>query len=165
MMRPRPPRRGGSALTESCDAPYPRTRPDHRYPAFESPMIRYALMALAALSLTAGIIGIFVPGLPTTVFVLIAGWAAGRSSPRFHAWLEQHPRFGPTLRNWRENGTVSRRAKWSATAMMSLSAVILFATTPKLWIAELATAIMLAVAIWLWMRPELPRQPPCPDRP
>ncbi|WP_020649208.1 YbaN family protein [Solimonas variicoloris] len=116
--------------------------------------MRYALLALAFLSLSLGIVGIFVPGLPTTVFVLIAGWAAARSSPRFHDWLENHPRFGPMLRNWRQTGAVSRRAKWSATAMMSLSAVILFATAPQLWIAELATAIMATVAVWLWLRPE-----------
>ncbi|MFT4047540.1 MAG: YbaN family protein [Solimonas sp.] len=117
-------------------------------------MARYALMLLAALSLALGIIGIFVPGLPTTVFVLIAGWAAARSSPHFHAWLENHPRFGPMLRHWRENGAVPRRAKWMATLTMSLSAVILFAVVRKLWIAELATACMAAVAVWLWLRPE-----------
>lgn len=116
--------------------------------------MRYALLALAVLSLALGIVGIFVPGLPTTVFVLIAGWAAARSSPRFHDWLENHPRFGPMLRNWRQTGAVSRRAKWGATAMMSLSATILFATAPQLWIAELATAVMTAVAVWLWLRPE-----------
>ena len=116
--------------------------------------MRYLLIALAAVSLGLGIIGIFVPGLPTTVFVLISAWAAARSSPRFAAWLEAHPRFGPIIRNWRDNGAVSRRAKWSATLVMSLSAVILFATVQRLWIAELATACMAAVAIWLWLRPE-----------
>lgn len=116
--------------------------------------MRYAFLALAVASLSLGIIGIFVPGLPTTVFVLIAGWAAARSSPRFHAWLESHPRFGPTLRNWRETGAVPRRAKWLATLTMSVSAVILFAFVRKMWIAELATACMAAVAIWLWLRPE-----------
>lgn len=117
-------------------------------------MIRYFLMVLAGVSLTLGVIGIFVPGMPTTVFVLIAGWAAARSSPRFHAWLENHPRFGPMLRDWRENGAVSRRAKWMATITMSLSAVILWFTAPKPWITLLACAVMAIVAIWLWRRPE-----------
>ena len=102
--------------------------------------MRYFLIALAAMSLGLGIIGIFVPGLPTTVFVLISAWAAARSSPRFAAWLDAHPRFGPIIRNWRDNGAVSRRAKWSATLVMSLSALILFGTVQRLWIAELATA-------------------------
>ena len=117
-------------------------------------MIRYLLMALAGLSLALGVIGIFVPGMPTTVFVLIAGWAAARSSPRFHAWLENHPRFGPMLRNWRESGAVNRKAKWMATITMSISAVILWFTAPKLWIVVLACSVMASVAIWLWLRPE-----------
>ncbi|WP_028079938.1 YbaN family protein [Solimonas soli] len=116
--------------------------------------MRYVLLAVAVISLAIGIVGIFVPGLPTTDFVLIAGWAAAQSSPRFHAWLESHPRFGPVLRNWRETRSVSRRAKWMATVMMSLSAVILFATVRRLWVAELLTACMAAVAVWLWLRPE-----------
>lgn len=122
--------------------------------------MRYLLIALAACSLGLGIVGIFVPGLPTTVFVLIAGWAAARSSPRFSAWLDAHPRFGPIIRDWRETGAVSRRAKWSATLVMSLSAVILFATVSRLWVAELATACMAGVAIWLWLRPERRPAPP-----
>ena len=116
--------------------------------------MRLLLIVLAAVSLALGIVGIFVPGLPTTVFVLIAGWAAARSSPRFSAWLEAHPRFGPMIRDWRASGAVSRRAKWSATLMMSLSAVILFLTLPRLWLAELISAVMAVVAIWLWRRPE-----------
>ncbi|EIT70312.1 YbaN family protein [Hydrocarboniphaga effusa] len=125
-------------------------------------MIRYLLMVLAGLSLTLGFIGIFVPGMPTTVFVLIAGWAAARSSPRFHAWLENHPRFGPMLRDWRENGAVSRRAKWMATIMMSISAVIIWFTVPKPWIALLACGVMASVAIWLWRRPEPRAKTPLP---
>jgi uncharacterized membrane protein YbaN (DUF454 family) len=116
-------------------------------------MIRAAYLCLAVLSLTLGVIGIFLPGLPTTVFILVAAWAAARSSPGFHRWLEQHPRFGPMIRNWRETGAVSLGAKWSATAMMALSAAILFITAPKPWVAELATLAMALVCLWLWMRP------------
>ncbi|WP_416187288.1 YbaN family protein [Hydrocarboniphaga sp.] len=119
-------------------------------------------MVLAGLSLTLGFIGIFVPGMPTTVFVLIAGWAAARSSPRFHAWLENHPRFGPMLRDWRENGAVSRRAKWMATITMSISAVIIWFTAPKPWITLLVCGVMASVAVWLWRRPEPRSKTPLP---
>jgi len=57
--------------------------------------VRWLLLALALLSLATGIVGIFLPGLPTTVFILIAAWAAARSSPRLHAWLWRHKLFGP----------------------------------------------------------------------
>ncbi|MDM4771083.1 YbaN family protein [Solimonas sp. SE-A11] len=116
--------------------------------------LRYLLMAFAALCVALGVIGIFVPGLPTTVFILMAGWAAARSSPRFSAWLESHRLFGPMLKNWRETRSVSRRAKWSATVMMAFCAVILFLTTSKPWLAEAITAVMALVLAWLWHRPE-----------
>jgi uncharacterized membrane protein YbaN (DUF454 family) len=119
--------------------------------------VRYLLFGFALLCLTVGVIGIFIPGLPTTVFILMAGWAAARSSPRFSAWLENHRLFGSMLRDWRQNRAVSRRAKWSATAMMTVCAVILFVTASHPWLAEAITAVMAVVLMWLWRRPEPPR--------
>ncbi len=112
------------------------------------------LLLFAVTCLALGVIGIFVPGLPTTVFILMAGWAAARSSPRFSAWLESHRLFGPMLRNWRQTRSVSRRAKWSATVMMALCVAILFFGTSRIWLAEVATALMAVVLTWLWYRPE-----------
>ena len=116
--------------------------------------VRYLLLVFAALCVALGVIGIFVPGLPTTVFILLAGWAAARSSPRFAAWLESHATFGPMIRDWRERGAVSRRAKISATLVMTISAVILFLTASRAWVAEAITALMAVVLMWLWRRPE-----------
>lgn len=115
---------------------------------------RYLLLLFAGCCVVLGVIGIFVPGLPTTVFILLAGWAAARSSPRFSAWLESHRLFGPMLRNWRETGSVSRRAKWSASVMMAACAAILFLTSSRPWLAEGITALMAVVLTWLWHRPE-----------
>ena len=58
------------------------------------------------------------------------------------------------IRNWRERGAVPRRAKWLATIMMSISAFALQLSTAAAWITLGAPLLMLAVAIWLWMRPE-----------
>jgi hypothetical protein len=129
---------------------------DTRKPSPLPSALRYLLLAFAWLCVALGIIGIFVPGLPTTVFILIAGWAASRSSPRFSAWLEDHRIFGPTLRDWRETGSVSRRAKLSATVMMVICAIILFLITSRPWLAEAITALMAVVLMWLWRRPEPP---------
>lgn len=119
-------------------------------------LVRWLLLAFAALSLAMGVIGIFVPGLPTTVFVLMAGWAAARSSPRLHAWLWRHPLFGSILRNWANGGCVSRRAKWSATLLMALCAVILVVSSAPRWAAVTASVCMACVLLWLWRRPEPP---------
>lgn len=132
---------------------------DTRKPARPLPVVaRYLLLLVAVLSLALGVIGVFVPGLPTTVFILIAGWAAARSSPRFHNWLESHSLFGPMLRDWRKYGAVSRRAKITATMMMAACAVILFVTTSRMWVAEIITGVMAIVLMWLWRRPEPPRK-------
>ena len=117
---------------------------------------RLAWLVLAYVSLALGVIGIFVPGLPTTPFVLLSAYAAARGSRRLHAWLLAHRQFGPMIRDWQATGAVSRRAKRAATAMMALSAAVMFATAPKLWMAATGTAIMGVVAIWLWRRPEPP---------
>ncbi len=125
--------------------------PLHRMPTAP---LRWALQLFACLSLATGIAGIFIPGLPTTVFVLMAGWAAARSSQRMHTWLWRHRLFGPMLRNWARGGCVSRRAKWSASAMMSLCAVILLWTRPPAWVQAVALTSMGCVLVWLWFRPE-----------
>lgn len=116
--------------------------------------VRWLLMALAVLSLATGVVGIFVPGLPTTVFVLIAGWAAARSSPRMYRWLWNHRLFGPMLQNWAQGGRVSRKAKWSATLLMGLCALILLLVQVPRWAALTATTCMVGVLLWLWRRPE-----------
>jgi uncharacterized membrane protein YbaN (DUF454 family) len=128
---------------------------DTRKPARPLPAAaRYLLLVFAALCVALGVIGIFVPGLPTTVFILMAGWAAARSSPRFSNWLESHKRFGPMIRDWRESRAVSRRAKLSATVVMAISATILFLTSTRMWLAEVITVVMALVLMWLWRRPE-----------
>jgi len=112
------------------------------------------LKILAVVSLVLGIIGAFVPVLPTVPFILLAAWAASRSSPRMQAWLESHPRFGPMIREWREGGVVRRPAKWAATVMMAASALVMFWVLPNRWVPGVASAVMACVLVWLWQRPE-----------
>lgn len=124
---------------------------------------RWAWWLLAYCSLAAGIVGIFVPGLPTTVFILIAAYAASRGSERLHRYLLTHPRFGPSIRDWQAHGAVSRRGKWAATLTMLLCAAVLLAimlsvASHRWWMAALPIACMALVAAWLWRRPEPPPQ-------
>ncbi len=116
--------------------------------------VRWLWLLLAYLALGLGIVGIVLPGLPTTPFVLLAAFAAARGSERLHRWLLAHRLYGPMIRDWQATGAVSRRAKWFATVTMALCAVIMFLTAPKLWMAATGTAIMAGVATWLWLRPE-----------
>lgn len=116
--------------------------------------MRWLLRAFAVVSLCLGIAGVFIPGLPTTVFILMSGWAAMRSSPRMHAWLWNHRLFGPMLQNWAAGGLVTRRAKRSAAAMMTVCAAVLWLTPTPLWVRIVACTCMAAVLTWLWQRPE-----------
>lgn len=116
--------------------------------------LRWLLLAFAVVCLVLGVVGIFVPGLPTTVFILMAAWAAARSSPRLHEWLWYHPLFGSMLRNWAHGGCVNRHAKWSATVLMALCAGILLMASTRWWIAAVTTSCMACVLVWLWLRPE-----------
>lgn len=117
----------------------------------------YLLLALASLAL--GIVGLFLPVVPTAPFVLVAAWAAARSSPRLHAWLEAHPVFGPPIRDWRQGGVVRRRAKWLATGLMDASAASMLVFVGPEAPAIVAIAAMAAVLAWLWRRPERPPHP------
>lgn len=117
---------------------------------------RWMWLLAAYLTLGLGILGVFLPGLPTTPFVLLSAFCAARGSRRLHAWLLAHRTFGPMIRDWQATGSVTRRAKWWAIGTMALSALIMFATAPKWWMAATGTAIMAVTGTWLWLRPEPP---------
>jgi uncharacterized membrane protein YbaN (DUF454 family) len=116
--------------------------------------VQWLLRGVAVLSLALGFLGIFLPILPTTPFILLAAWAATRSSPRLLTWLEQHRLFGKMLRDWRRGGVVSRKAKWAATITMSACALLMLLTVSKWWATACAIACMGCVLVWLWRRPE-----------
>lgn len=84
-------------------------------------MVRTSYVLMGHTSLAIGFVGIFVPLLPTTPFVLLAAVCYSRGSERFHTWLHRHPRFGPMINSWREHGAIGFRAKIVATIMVVLS--------------------------------------------
>lgn len=110
--------------------------------------------SLVVIFVLLGFIGALLPGMPTTVFLILAAWAASKGWPQMDAWLLNHPKYGATLRAWRKNGTVPRKAKWIASIMMLISAVIMLFTNAPLAIKIFTNLIMLSVSVWLWMRPE-----------
>ena len=105
-----------------------------------------------ALALFTGLVGIFVPLLPTTPFVLLAAFCFSRGSERCERWLLEHPRFGPMVRDWRERRAVPLRAKQLATVMMALGSVWAAFTLPAR-VAWLPAVVCTVVAVWLWRLP------------
>lgn len=122
-----------------------------------SPGGRLAFRVLGSVFLALGAIGAVLPVMPTTIFLIGAAWAFGRSSPRLEAWLLDHPRFGPSLRAWRTHGAMSRRAKlYACLGKTAGFACFLFFAQPPLWLAAAVFAVMAAVALWIVRRPSPP---------
>ncbi len=123
----------------------------------ERDFMRIVYLSLGWLLLTIGILGAFMPILPTTPFLIMAVACFARSSPRLEAWLLDHPRFGGPLRDWRERGAIPRRAKIAAVVMMSISyAFFWFVTSPPATRAAIVAAVMILPAIYVVTRPEPP---------
>jgi uncharacterized membrane protein YbaN (DUF454 family) len=128
--------------------------PEMPHATLAPPRWRWAWLLLAYVALALGVVGIALPGLPTTPFVLLAAFAAARGSRRLHDGLLAHRTFGPMIRAWEREGAISRRAKWTATSLMTVCAVVMFAVASRPALAAIGTVTMLAVAVWMWRRPE-----------
>ncbi|HEY9107684.1 MAG TPA: YbaN family protein [Roseateles sp.] len=118
------------------------------------PLARLLWRALALFSLALAVAGVVLPVLPTVPFLILAAWAGGKGWPALETWLLNHAHFGPAIRRWRESGAVPRRAKWLATVMMSVSAVLLALSSALLPVKLAVPVLMAGVALWLWRRPE-----------
>ncbi len=122
-------------------------------PQLENGGRRLALLICGWCNVALGMIGAVVPGMPTTVFLIIALWAFTRSSPRLRRWLYNHPRYGAALRDWDRLGVIPPRAKRLAAAMMTMSLVFIAAIASS-WILSVAVgAVMALVLLYIATRP------------
>ena len=114
---------------------------------------RWGLIAFGWLNVGLGMIGVVVPGMPTTVFLLIAVWAFSKSSIRFQRWLWEHPRFGPSIRAWHLHRVIPLQAKIMAAAMMTLSVVIVTLFVAESWVMPVVlAAVMLPICLYIVTR-------------
>lgn len=122
----------------------------------QSPLVRAVFFVLGFVFFGLGILGTITPGLPTTVFVLLAGWCWAKSSERFYLWLLNHKLFGKMLKDWEERRAMPRFAKYMAWTMMALSCALLWFGLPsaKLWIAPFVSAICVLSAVWIYHLPD-----------
>jgi uncharacterized membrane protein YbaN (DUF454 family) len=82
-------------------------------------LMRWLWFCLGWVMVALGVIGALLPVMPTTIFLILAVGCFARSSPRFERKLLEHPRYGPSLRAWREQGAVSRKGKAFAAGGMA----------------------------------------------
>ncbi|MBQ1227491.1 MAG: YbaN family protein [Alistipes sp.] len=105
------------------------------------------LAILGVVSLVLGVVGIFLPLLPTTPFLLLSAWLFVRSSPGLYAWLINHPRLGPYIRNFRENRALPLRVKVVSITMvwLTIGFCIVSVVDEYLWVQIVLTFLAVAV--------------------
>ena len=130
----------------------PLTPPPSPSPTLSERGRRALWFTAGALAVLVGMVGIFVPLLPTVPFLLLAAMCFSRSCERCERWLLEHPRYGPPLRDWRSRRALPLRVKQSAIGMMALSSAAAWwlLPSPWRWLPGLCCA---GIAWWMWRLP------------
>ena len=120
----------------------------------DSPLVRGLLLAAGVTCVALGVVGIFLPLLPTTPFMLLAAACFARSSRRFHERLLANRTFGPLILEWEKHRSLPRRTKLTAIVLMSLTlavSIVFFVERP--WLQALLAAFGVLLAVWMYRIP------------
>ncbi len=119
---------------------------------------RVAWIVVGLVALALGAIGVALPLLPTTPFVLVAAFAFAKSSERLHNWLVEHDIFGALIKNWREHGAISKRAK--VAGILSMIAVLTITWLHKApgYVIAVQSVVLGASALFILTRPLPPEE-------
>ena len=119
--------------------------------------MRYVMLGLGLVCTLIGVAGVILPGLPGTVFLLIAVWAFSRSSERLHVWLFDHPRFGRPIRDWHQHRVIPRKAKVLAVTMMAGSFItVLVSNSGTALLPVVVGGVLFPTALWIATRRSSP---------
>jgi len=111
----------------------------------------WLIMGIASLAL--GVIGAFLPLLPTVPLVLLAAFFFSKSSERLHDWMLNHKVFGPWINDWRSHGSITRRVKIYATLSILIAFAIPLLLGLKLTVIIIQAAVLSGVLVFIWSRP------------
>lgn len=132
---------------------YPRRTHTH----VKSPLVRMMLIVCGWLAIVAGVIGIFLPLMPTVPFLLLAVACFARSSERFHTWLVEHNHLGPLIRDYLSGSGIPLKAKILAVGMVWISfPASTFLFVEALWLKLLLMATAIGITLYLLSLPTLP---------
>ena len=121
-------------------------------PVHHSRLVRGLLWVAGSVSLVLGLIGVVLPGLPTTPFILLAAACYAKASPRLHAWLLNHRLTGPMLRDWEAHRSLTRRTKTIAVVSMLVMVSFSIWSFRHRWIAQAVLVVLGAVGAWVVLR-------------
>ena len=117
---------------------------------------RIAFIIIGITALVLGGLGVVLPILPTTPFILVAAFAFANSSDRLHQWLLDHNVFGPLIANWRRYGAIGRRTKFvAALSMLAVVAISVLLEAPD-HVIVIQVLVLCAVAAFILSRPAPP---------
>lgn len=115
--------------------------------------MRYLWAALGLICVGLGVIGAFLPLLPTVPFLLLASFFFARSSERLHHWILSHPTFGPMIEDWNRSGAIRPGAKRLATlSIIAVFGLSLILGIP-IKIVIIQGLVLSAVLTFIWTRP------------
>lgn len=114
-------------------------------------------IAAGFISFGLGIIGLFLPVMPTTPFILLAAYFFSKGSEKWHAWLLSHPQFGPHINDWNKHRMIRRKNKVMATFMIFVSMISVSYFVKIDWLKYATILILIAVIAFIWTRPAEPR--------
>jgi len=116
--------------------------------------VRIVIAVFGWLTLAVGVVGLFVPLMPTTVFLLIALWALSQSSAPGYRWLREHPKLGHTMRAWDEQRAIPPKAKLFAIGGLVSSEGLAGFFADDNWALPVVVGVALVpVAIYIATRP------------
>ncbi|WP_343463844.1 DUF454 family protein [Pantoea sp.] len=122
-------------------------------------MQRLLLLSLGWLAIALGTLGIVLPLLPTTPFMLLAAWCFARSSPRFHHWLMWRSPFGRYLRHWQQHRAMPPGSKGRAIALIVMSFALSLYLVEVLWVRVMLLILLMALLFMLWRIPVVDVRP------
>lgn len=105
--------------------------------------MKYIWFIFAWISFVIGIIGAFLPILPTTPFLILSAYLFSKSSPRFHAWILNLPIAGDGIRDWQHNRVIRPRAKILCGLMIILSLTVIFLNTKIFLLVKIVVGLIL----------------------
>ncbi|MGH1344115.1 MAG: YbaN family protein [Nannocystales bacterium] len=120
--------------------------------------MRWIWTSFGVVCVVLGSVGVILPLLPTTPFLLLAAYAFGRSSPRMHAWMMNHRVFGPSLRQWSEYGAVGRKAKVAAVSTMVAMFVAGLILGVSATVVTIQAVVFVLCSLYILTRPSPPSE-------